>query len=128
MNDIIPGTQKADGTNQVRGHGVAPAELEDLLMGHSSVNDAAVIGIPHSYSGEVPRAYVVLANGVLPTRAIEAELLSLVKERKARHKHLAGGIEFIPAIPKSAAGKILRRQLKDQWKQAQSGSATISKL
>ena len=87
-------------------------------MGHRSVRDAAVIGIPHSYSGEVPRAYVVLKDEAPTTDLVERELINLVKERKAKHKQHAGGIEFTPAIPKSAAGKILRRQLKEQWKQS----------
>ncbi|KAL2202236.1 acetyl-CoA synthetase-like protein [Sarocladium strictum] len=100
---------------KVRGHAVAPAELDDLLLSHASVRDAAVIGIPHSYSGEVPRAYVVLKDGIIPSEDLETELKDLVKTRKARYKQLAGGVGFVDAIPKSAAGKILRRQLKKQW-------------
>lgn len=102
----------------MRGHGVAPAELEDLLHSHPDVKDVAVIGIPHEYSGEVPRAYVVLGPCTKQHDDIAQELKELVASNKARHKRLAGGIEFVSEIPKSAAGKILRRVLKDTWKRS----------
>lgn len=105
--------------SKVRGHGVAPAELEDLLHGHPLVGDAAVIGIPHEYSGEVPKAYVVVKPGVQPDAETEKELQLFVEKNKARHKRLSGGIEFISQVPRSAAGKILRRVLKDRWRDSQ---------
>lgn len=102
----------------MRGHGVAPAELEDLLHSHPNVKDVAVIGVPHEYSGEVPRAYVVLGSCTEQQDDISQELKDLVASNKARHKRLAGGIESVSEIPKSAAGKILRRVLKDMWKRS----------
>ena len=65
-------------------------------------------GIPHERSGEVPRAYVVRADEGLTEEAITGP----VAEQLSRHKQLAGGVEFVAAIPKSAAGKILRKDLK----------------
>ncbi|CAK7231499.1 hypothetical protein SBRCBS47491_007950 [Sporothrix bragantina] len=100
---------------KVRGHGVAPAELEDALLGHTKVADAAVIGIPHDYSGEVPRAYVVTVPGVPHNDATAKELEQHIESLKARYMRLAGGIEFVNAIPKSAAGKILRKVLRAQY-------------
>ena len=87
---------------------VAPAELENLLRGLPGVADVAVIGVPHERSGEVPRAYVVRADAELR----EEDVTRRVAEQLARHKQLAGGVEFVTAIPKSAAGKILRKDLK----------------
>lgn len=101
---------------KVRGHGVAPAELEDALLGHPHVADAAVIGVPHDYSGEVPRAYVVLAAGVPPTEETARDLGLHVEKLKARFMRLAGGVEFLDTIPKSAAGKVLRKILKEDYK------------
>ncbi|KAG7410007.1 hypothetical protein DER46DRAFT_689728 [Fusarium sp. MPI-SDFR-AT-0072] len=102
---------------KVRGHAVAPAELEDLLHGHPKVKDAAIIGIPDDYSGETPRAFVVLAGGVHGGPEIVKELQEFVAARKAKHKRLSGGVEFMDQIPKSPSGKILRRVLKASWKE-----------
>ncbi|KAL2042310.1 hypothetical protein N7G274_004799 [Stereocaulon virgatum] len=103
---------------KVKGIGVAPAELEDLLLGHPKVEDVAVMGVKDDYSGELPKAYVVPKAGVEGDKQLEAELKQYVKERKVRHKHIDGGIDFVPVIPKSASGKILRRVLRDQSNKA----------
>lgn len=97
--------------------GVAPAELEDLLLGHPLVTDAAVIGIPDDYAGEVPKAFVVLVPSTKATPETLKTLLEFVKQRKSRPKWLAGGIEFVDAVPKSASGKVLRRVLREQEKE-----------
>ncbi|KAM0548066.1 hypothetical protein ACHAPJ_010124 [Fusarium lateritium] len=92
---------------QVRGHAVAPAELEDVLHGHPKVKDAAIIGIPDDYSGEIPRAFVVLRSGVNASIKITRQLRDFVTSRKPKRKRLSGGIEYVNEIPKSASGKIL---------------------
>lgn len=100
---------------KVKGIGVAPAELEDLLLGHDKVEDVAVMGILDDYSGELPKAFVKLKGGVQADTAVGKELIAFVKEKKVRHKWVKE-IEFIPEIPKSASGKILRRVLRDKEK------------
>ena len=97
---------------KVKGIGVAPAELEDLLLGHPHVEDIAVLGIKDDYSGEKPKAYVVRKSGAPEEVELGQALLVYVKEKKVRHKWLKE-IEFIEEIPKSASGKILRRILRD---------------
>ena len=97
---------------KVRGIGVAPAELEDLLLGHVDVEDCAVVGVKDEYSGERPKAFVVLKQGICPREEVGLHLMSYVREKKVRYKALCE-IEFIDAIPKSPSGKILRRVLKD---------------
>lgn len=97
---------------KVKGIGVAPAELEDLLLGHPHVEDVAVLGIKDDYSGEKPKAYVVRKNGAPEEVELGKALLVYVKEKKVRHKWLKE-VEFIQEIPKSASGKILRRILRD---------------
>ena len=91
---------------------VAPAELEGILASHPSVSDAAVLGVP-SDGTEVPKAYVVRAPDAATPVSAEA-LVEFVKEKVAPHKQLRGGLEFIDVIPRSPAGKILRRKLRER--------------
>jgi acyl-coenzyme A synthetase/AMP-(fatty) acid ligase len=88
---------------------VAPAEIEALLLSHPLIQDAAVIGVAEAESGnELPRAYVVAD----PSKIAEREILLFVSENLASHKHLRGGVVYVPEIPKSGSGKILRRELR----------------
>jgi acyl-CoA synthetase (AMP-forming)/AMP-acid ligase II len=93
---------------KVKGFQVAPAELEDLLVMHPRIVDAAVIGVPHERFGEAPKAFVVKGDPSLDER----EVMKHVEEKAAEHKWLLGGVEFVKEIPKSPSGKILRRTLK----------------
>jgi len=105
---------------KVKGIQVAPAELEDLLLGHAKVEDVAVLGIPDDYSGELPKAYVVLKPGVEKSQIAGKELIAYVKEKKTKYKWVKE-VELVDEIPKSASGKILRRVLRDQAKNGATG-------
>jgi 4-coumarate--CoA ligase len=98
---------------KVKGIGVAPAELEDLLLGHEVVEDVAVMGIQDDWSGELPKAFVKLKEGVKQDTTVGKQLIAFVKEKKARHKWVRE-IEFVDEVPKSASGKILRRVLREK--------------
>ncbi|OQU94473.1 hypothetical protein CLAIMM_00827 [Cladophialophora immunda] len=113
---------------KVKGVGVAPAELEDLLLGHPLIVDVAVIGIPDPYSGELPKAFVVLSDKAKPDPQTAQELQEFVRQKKSRSKWLGGGVEFVPQIPKSASGKILRRMLRDQERARAKASTVRSRL
>lgn len=93
-----------------KGAQVAPAELEALLTSHPQIADAAVIGIwDDERETEVPRAYVVRQpNAKVTTEGIH----EYVNSRVATHKYLRGGIVITDMIPKSASGKILRKELR----------------
>lgn len=93
-----------------KGLQVAPAELEGVLTAHPSVADAAVIGTQREDT-EVPIAYVALAPGA-KGKISEAELVDYVQSKVSDHKRLRGGVIFIDAIPRSPAGKILRKDLR----------------
>ena len=94
-----------------KGHQVAPAQLEALLLTHEAVADVAVIGVPAAEDvGELPKAFVVLKPGVTGVKG--EDLLGFVAENVSPHSKLRGGVAFVDAIPKSEAGKILRRVLK----------------
>lgn len=101
-----------------QGFQVSPAEIEDLLLIHPFVADCAVIPVPDSYDGEVPKAFVVKeeAHASADNAEVAAAICKYVKEHKARYKWLKGGVEFVSRIPKSASGKTLRRLLRDQEK------------
>lgn len=86
--------------------------MEALLLNHDLIEDAAVIGVPDEYSGELPRAFVVLKQGTKGTKDLSREIQKWVEERKVKYKWLKGGIEFVDMIPKTASGKILRKDLR----------------
>ncbi|MBO1415442.1 4-coumarate--CoA ligase family protein [Streptomyces sp. FH025] len=91
-----------------KGYQVAPAELEAVLLGHPQIADAAVIGVPGTDGTEHPKAFVVRA----PGSGLTAEdVTGYVAEHVAPYKKVRV-VEFVDAVPKSAAGKILRRELR----------------
>jgi len=96
---------------KVKGLQVAPAELENLVRSLDGVADCVVLGVPDPRAGQVPRAVVVKGRESLTV----VEVKSHVAERASRHKHLDGGVVFAESIPRSAAGKILRNPLREQF-------------
>lgn len=88
-----------------KGRQVAPAELEAVLLSHPAIADAAVIPSADEDAGEVPKAFVVLESELSGD-----EIMEFVAARVAPHKRIRQ-VEFVSEIPKSPAGKILRRIL-----------------
>jgi acyl-CoA synthetase (AMP-forming)/AMP-acid ligase II len=96
---------------KVNGFQVAPAELEAVLHGHPSVVDCAVFGIPDRRAGEVPVAAVQIDQ----QRPVDpAELEALVSSSLATYKHLRH-VVVVDDIPRLPSGKVLRRNLRDEW-------------
>ncbi|MGW3073340.1 4-coumarate--CoA ligase family protein [Kitasatospora sp. NPDC001132] len=91
-----------------KGYQVAPAELEAVLLGHPQITDAAVIGVRDAEGTECPKAFVVRAPGSTLT---EDEVTGYVAGQVAPYKKVRV-VEFVDTVPKSAAGKILRRELR----------------
>jgi long-chain acyl-CoA synthetase len=87
---------------------VFPSEVEQALLESPKIAEAAVVGVPHAYTGEAVKAYVVLAPGV---DASAAELLTEVQERLARFKR-PEALEIVETLPHALTGKILRRVLR----------------
>ncbi|XP_042213614.1 4-coumarate--CoA ligase-like [Homarus americanus] len=92
---------------KVKGNQVAPSELEGLILQHPNVVEVGVVGVPDDRLGEVPRAYVVTS---APTT--QTEIKEFVEPKLALFKRLAGGVIFINEIPKTATGKLLRKELR----------------
>jgi acyl-CoA synthetase (AMP-forming)/AMP-acid ligase II len=99
-----------------KGYQVPPAELEAVLVSHSKVKDAGVIGVPNEDGEEVPKACVVVDDGVEGE-----ELIAYVAERVAPYKRIRE-VEFVDEVPKSPSGKILRRVLREQHGAAKAAS------
>ncbi|GJM38796.1 MAG: putative acyl-CoA synthetase [Acidimicrobiales bacterium] len=92
------------------GFQVPPAELEALLITHPAIVDVAVIGVPDEAAGELPKAFIQVAPGATVTLD---EVQEFVGEHLVSYKQIRL-LEEIDAIPKSASGKILRRELRDR--------------
>lgn len=94
-----------------KGLQVSPAEIEALLVGHSEILDAAVLGLPDPQvpGNEVPRAFIVRRSQ--GKQITVEEVRDFVRANLAAHKQLRGGVEFINEIPRNPSGKILRRKL-----------------
>ncbi|HEY2944657.1 MAG TPA: long-chain-fatty-acid--CoA ligase [Vicinamibacteria bacterium] len=90
------------------GENVSSVEVEGVLLRHPSVQEAAVVGLPHERWGEAPHAFVVLRPGAAAT---EAELLQFVRERLAHFK-APHGVTFLAELPKTATGKIQKYVLR----------------
>jgi len=93
-----------------KGFGVGPAEVEAVLCEHPAVADAGVIGKPNDEAGEIPKAFVQLRPN---TQATADEIIAFVKERIADYKRVRE-VEFIDKVPRTASGKILRRELAER--------------
>uniref|UniRef100_A0A7E4W9P2 4-coumarate--CoA ligase 1 n=1 Tax=Panagrellus redivivus TaxID=6233 RepID=A0A7E4W9P2_PANRE len=94
---------------KVKGLQVPPAEIEEVLLDCPGLADAAVVGVPDATHGEIPKAFVVKASDDLT----EEIVVNYVAERLSHYKHLKGGVHFIDEIPRTPAGKIQRRVLRD---------------
>jgi long-chain acyl-CoA synthetase len=91
----------------VSGFNVFPAEVEDALLAHDGIADAAVVGVPHPRTGEAVAAWVVPEPGATLT-------VDGVREHAARHLaryKVPATVEIVPELPRNEAGKLLRREL-----------------
>ncbi len=93
-----------------KGYNVYPRELEELLFTHPAVANAAVIGKPDPEAGEIPKAFVTLKENASITAE---ELMNYVNEQVVPYKKIRE-LEFIDEIPVSAAGKVLKRVLRER--------------
>jgi long-chain acyl-CoA synthetase len=93
------------------GENVYPVEVEEVLAQHPGVADVAVIGVPHERWGEVVTALVIPAAGA----AVGAgELVAFARQKLAGYK-LPRTVEFVAELPRSPAGKVLKRELRARY-------------
>ena len=97
------------------GFKVWPAEVEQVLYRHPAIREVAVYGVPDPLKGEAVRAAIVPRDGAAPAGE---EVIAYCRERLAVYKAPAA-VDFVPPLPKSATGKVLKRLLREQARQAQ---------
>jgi len=94
-----------------KGFPVAPAEVEAVLLEHPAVRECGVVGRPDTCAGEIPVAFIALRDGFVTGKKLEEELCIFVADRLAPYKQ-PREVHFVDAVPKTASGKILRRELR----------------
>ena len=102
---------RADDVMNVSGYRIGTAEVESALVSHAAVAEAAVIGKPHEVKGETIKAFVILRAG----ESGDDELLKALKQHVREELSpiaVPADIEFVPSLPKTRSGKIMRRVLK----------------
>ncbi len=96
------------------GVNIYPQEIEDAMVMHPKVKDVAVIGVPNEEMGEEVKAIVELEPGLEESDAVAEELMTYVREHVAHYK-CPRSIDFMEELPRSEAGKLYKRQLKDLY-------------
>jgi long-chain acyl-CoA synthetase len=96
----------------VSGLKVYPREVEEILYEHPKVKEACVVGLPDPYRGERVKAFIVLKDTVLG-KSVSDELIEFCRQRIADYK-APSEIEVVSQMPKTAAGKIMRRAFREQ--------------
>lgn len=94
-----------------KGFAVAPAEVEAVLLEHRAVRECGVVGRPDACAGEIPVAFIALRDGFVTGVKLKEELCAFVANRLAPYKQ-PREVHFVDAVPKTASGKILRRELR----------------
>lgn len=102
---------RADDVINTAGHLVGPFEVESALMEHPAVAEAGVIGIPDKLAGEVIKAFVSLKDGVSESEELRKDIKNFVRKKLAAAAS-PREIDFLPGLPKTRSGKIMRRLLK----------------
>jgi len=92
------------------GYNIYPREVEEVLYTHPAVLEAVVLGVPDAVKGEIPKAFIVLKDGM---QLSEEELTAFCKQRMAPYK-VPRSVEFVAGLPKGPSGKILKTVLREQ--------------
>ncbi len=111
-NGLIRITGRTDDVMKVAGHRLATAEVENAINEHKKIDECAVVPLPDKIKGEVPVAFVVWKEKKLNVEKIEEQIKKLV-DKKIGPTARPAKIYFVPDLPKTRSGKIMRRILKN---------------
>ena len=104
---------RSDDVLNVAGHRIGTADVESALVSHPAVGEAAVIGKPDALKGEAIKAFVILRVGNEPSDELRRVLVDHVRHELGPIA-TPGELDFVPKLPKTRSGKIMRRLLKAQ--------------
>ena len=114
---------RSDDTIKVSGKRVGPGEVESALVEHELVSEAAVVGVPHDLKGECLACFVTLMPGKTETDKTVEELQSLVADKLGKVMR-PDKIHFVPALPKTRSGKIVRRTIRSTYLGEEAGDTS----
>ncbi len=112
---------RADDMFKASGYRIGPSEIENCLVRHQAVANAAVVPSPDALRGNVIKAFIVLAQGVAPSPALEEDIQRHVRQFLAPYEY-PRAIEFIEALPMTTTGKVQRRVLRERERVRKSGA------
>jgi acetyl-CoA synthetase len=95
------------------GYRIGPGEIENCLIRHPAVVQAAVIGVPDELRGQIIKAFVVAAAGVVPDAELTADIQRQVKQQLAAYEY-PREIEYVDALPLTTTGKVQRKVLRER--------------
>ena len=104
---------RADDMFKAAGYRIGPSEIENCLVRHPAVVNAAVVPSPDEVRGNIVKAFIVLAPGYAPSAQLEADIASHVRQHLAPYEY-PKAIEFIDALPMTTTGKVQRKVLRER--------------
>ena len=107
------------------GYRIGPSEIENCLIKHPAVANAAVVPSPDEVRGNVVKAFIVLAPGIEPSLTLEQEIQRHVREFLAPYEY-PKEIEFIDALPMTTTGKVQRKVLRDRERSRKTGGPSAA--
>jgi acetyl-CoA synthetase len=115
---------RADDMFKAAGYRIGPSEIENCLVKHAAVANAAVVPSPDETRGNIVKAFIVLAQGKVATPALEEEIQQHVRKFLAPYEY-PKEIEFIDALPMTTTGKVQRRVLRERERARKLGQGTV---
>ena len=113
---------RADDMFKAAGYRIGPSEIENCLVRHSAVVNAAVVPSPDEMRGNVVKAFIVLAPGYAPSSELEADIAQHVRQHLAPYEY-PKEIEFVDALPMTTTGKVQRKVLREREAQRKRGAS-----
>src|SRR4029077_14029325 len=111
---------RADDVFKSAGYRIGPSEIENCLVKHAAVANAAVVPTPDAERGNLVKAFIVLTPGVTPSKDLEIEIQEHVRGQLAPYEY-PKEIEFLDALPMTTTGKVQRRVLRLREEQRKRG-------